>query len=155
MCGREQLVQQKWNAGGEPQLCPRRPNSSELLCLSCGKAPEAARTKPRRLATKNIRDSVTTTDAGRLRCSMHGARGVASSASRWSMKLLRQEIRGVVALRRSWPRHTRREAQAPLASKILSEFESKRRLAQRGSPSPAPEESPVLQEASWVRKRTN
>ncbi|CAE7747908.1 NEIL3, partial [Symbiodinium pilosum] len=27
-------------ACGEPQLCPRHPSSSELLCLSCGKAPE-------------------------------------------------------------------------------------------------------------------
>mmetsp|Transcript_107341 Transcript_107341/g.256390 ORF Transcript_107341/g.256390 Transcript_107341/m.256390 type:complete len:480 (+) Transcript_107341:40-1479(+) len=28
-------------ACGEPQLCPSHPNSSEMGCLSCGKAPEA------------------------------------------------------------------------------------------------------------------
>ena len=27
--------------GGEPQLCPSHPSSSEMGCLSCGKAPEA------------------------------------------------------------------------------------------------------------------
>jgi len=29
------------SACGEPQLCPRSPNDAQLMCLTCGKAPEA------------------------------------------------------------------------------------------------------------------